>query len=184
MAGKLKQGEALFAEGKIEEAEKYFLNLLEEDPTNAEILNNLGAVYYSRENFDKAEDFFLKAFKANDNYLDALLNLADLYQNTNCWEEAANHLEKYTSIDGQDPNLFNQLGMVYLEMGDAEKARAALAESLELNPNHNGGRCLLVNLSRFSHQSFRQSTFWRGGMAGKIFGLHKEIVFLYKRRFK
>ena len=27
---------------------------------------------------------------------------------------------------------------------------------------NNRGRCLLVNVSRFSHQSFRQSTVWRG----------------------
>ena len=35
----IKESEALFAEGKIEEAEKCFLSLLNNDPTNAEILN-------------------------------------------------------------------------------------------------------------------------------------------------
>ena len=40
MQNKLKEGEALFAEGKIEEAEKCFLEILNEDPKNKETYNN------------------------------------------------------------------------------------------------------------------------------------------------
>ena len=41
MEGKPRQGEALFVEGKIEEAEECFFNLLEDDPKNAGILSSL-----------------------------------------------------------------------------------------------------------------------------------------------
>jgi len=60
MENKLKEGEALFAEGKVEEAEKCFLSLLEENPQNEEVLNNLGVTHHFRGNFDKAEDYLLK----------------------------------------------------------------------------------------------------------------------------
>ncbi len=135
MEARLKQGEALFAEGKIEEAEKYFSRLLENDPTNTEILNNLGVIFHRQANSEKAEGYFLKALAIKEDYLDPLLNLADLYQTAKRWKEAAHQLEKCIAIDDQDPNLYNQLGMIYLEMSDSPKAREFLAKSLKLNPD-------------------------------------------------
>ena len=135
MENKLKQREALFAEGKIEEAEKCFLDLLDDDPTNAEILNNLGVIHHTRGNVQEAEGYFLKAIEAKNDYLNALLNLADLYQNEKRWQEAASKLEKCIAVDDQDPNIFNQLGLVYLEISDTEKASIALKKSLELDPD-------------------------------------------------
>ena len=134
MEDKLKQGEVPFAEGKIEEAEKCFLNFLDQNPEDAEALNNLGVIHHTRGNVQEAEGYFLKAIEAKEDYPDALLNLADLYQNAKRWEEAALQLEKSIAIDDQDHNLYNQLGMVYLEMGNIEEARTALKKSLELNP--------------------------------------------------
>ena len=148
MEDKLKQGEALFAEGNIEEAEKYFSSLLENDPTNAEILNNLGVIHHTRGNVQEAEGYFLKALEAKEDYLDSLLNLADLYQNDKRWKEAALHLEKCIAIDDQAPNPFHQLGTVCLEMGDTEKARIALKKSLELNPDQETVRESLKELEK------------------------------------
>lgn len=134
MQDKLKQGEVLFAEGKIEEAEKCFLDFLDQNPKDAEVLNNLGVIHHTRGNIQEAEGYFLKAIEAKEDYPDALLNLADLYQNAKRWKEAALQLEKSIAIDDQDHNLLNQLGMVYLEIGNTEKARPTLKKSLELNP--------------------------------------------------
>ena len=60
MEDKLKQGEALFAEGKVEEAEKCFLNFLEKNSEDVEALNNLGVTHHFRGNFKEAEDYLLK----------------------------------------------------------------------------------------------------------------------------
>ena len=134
MEANIKHGESLFAEGKIEEAERCFLDLLDNDPTNAEILNNLGVICHDRGNVEEAEDYFQKAFAVKNDHLDALLNLVDLYQEAKRWEDAATQLEKYININTQEPNFYNQLGMVYLEMGNIEKAKEALKHSLDLNP--------------------------------------------------
>lgn len=131
----IEKGEALFADGQIDQAQVTFELVLQNQPENYEALNNLGVIHHTRGNIQEAEDHFLKALAVKEDYLDALLNLADLYQNAKRWEEAAVQLEKYIAIDNQDPNLFNRLSMVYLEMGNTEKARAVLTKSLELNPN-------------------------------------------------
>ena len=133
MNNRLKQGETLFADGKIKEAENYFLDLVDNDPANAEILNNLGVIYYTQTNIEKAEKFFLKALAIQEDHLDSMLNLVDLYQNVKRWEEAALQLEKCITIDNQNPNLYNQLGMIYLEMDYTGKARTVLKKSLKLN---------------------------------------------------
>jgi len=134
MKDKIKQGEALFAEGKIEAAEKCFLSLLEKTSEDAEALNNLGTVHYEKRNIQKAEGFFLKALEAKGDYLDAFLNLADLYQNEKRWKDAACQLEKCVLIRSDDPDLYNQLAMTYLESGNFENARSAMIKSLELKP--------------------------------------------------
>ena len=46
MQNKLKQGEALFAEGKIEETERCFSSLLEKNSEDEELLNNLGVIHH------------------------------------------------------------------------------------------------------------------------------------------
>jgi glycosyltransferase involved in cell wall biosynthesis len=153
MEDKLKQGEALFAEGKIEEAEKCFLYLLNENSEDPEVLNNLGVVSYLGGNFEGSEDYLLKAIAVKEDYLDALQNIADLYKSTNRWKEAAIQLEKYITIDNQDHNIFNQLGVVYLEMGNNEKARIALKKSLELNPEQETVKDSLSALEQSTERS-------------------------------
>ncbi len=135
MGEKLTPGETLFAEGKIEEAKKWFLDFLDQSPEDAEALNNLGVIFYTSGNVIQAENFFLKSIEHQEDYLDALLNLADLYQNAKNWEQAALHLEKSIVINGQDPNLFNQLGLVLREMGNKKKASECLKRSLTINPD-------------------------------------------------
>jgi tetratricopeptide (TPR) repeat protein len=131
----IEKGEKLFAEGQIEQAFSVFNNILENQPNNHEALNNLGVICHVRGNVEEAEDYFLKAFAVKNDHLDALLNLVDLYQETKRWEDAATQLEKCIAINTQEPNFYNQLGMVYLEMSNSEKARQTLAKSLELNPD-------------------------------------------------
>ena len=118
----IRKGEALFSEGKLEEAERCFLNLLDNNPADSEILNNVGVIHYTRGNLEEAETFFFRAIAAEDEYQEALINLANLYENSKRWEDAARYYEKCASINDQDPNLFNQLGRVYLEKGDVEKS--------------------------------------------------------------
>jgi len=150
MQNKLKQGEALFAEGKIEEAEKCFLSLLEKKSEDVEALNNLGVLHYARGNVEESESYLLKALAIKEDYSDALLNLADLYQGTKSWQKAASQLEKFIAIENKDIDVFNRLGMVYLEMGNIEKARTVLKKSLELNPEQ---KTIKDSLSALTHST-------------------------------
>ena len=80
METKLHTGEQLFSEGQVEAAKHVFLEILEEDPNNPEILNNMGVIEYSQENVQEAVDYFLKALLIEPDHQDALMNLALLYR--------------------------------------------------------------------------------------------------------
>lgn len=142
----IKQGEKLFDEGKVDKAEKIFLNLLEKNPEDVESMNNLGAINYANGNLRKAEDFFIKAVATKNDYLDALLNLSDLYRNEKRWKDAACQLEKCILIRQDDPDLYNQLAMTYIECGDLINARNIIIKSFDLKPEQQDIQEVMANM--------------------------------------
>ena len=93
MQNKLKQGEALFAEGKIEEAEKSFLEIIEKDPENKEALNNLGVVAFHNQDTQKAIDYLAKSLEIDPFYKDAIFNYSDVLRTLNILHELTPFLE-------------------------------------------------------------------------------------------
>ena len=99
----LLQGEKLFIEGKIEEAEQIFLTLLDQDPVNPQILNNLGVIHCANEAFDQAETCFIKALEADGSHLHAMENLSKLYEVLKKWDKALVYLENCIKITSHNP---------------------------------------------------------------------------------
>jgi len=60
--------------------ENYYKNRIEKDPKNAKLWNNLGFIYWIRNDFDKSVYYFKKATELNPNYVDFIGNLAVIYK--------------------------------------------------------------------------------------------------------
>lgn len=114
MENKLKQGEALFAEGKIEEAEKCFLEILNEDPKNKEAYNNLGVIYFQQQNIEQAIQNFTKSLEIDPFYKDAVLNYCDVLRSLNLIHNALPFLEKIVQKYSDDQELSQLLHEVRL----------------------------------------------------------------------
>ncbi len=112
----LLQGEKLFIEGKIEEAEQIFLTLLDQDPVNPQILNNLGVIHCANEAFDQAETCFIKALEADGSHLHAMENLSKLYEVLKKWDKALVYLENCIKITGINPELQARLSRLNAEI--------------------------------------------------------------------
>lgn len=78
MEDKLKQGEALFVDGKIEEAEKCFLEILDEDPKNKEAYNNLGVISFQRQDVEQALEYLTDALEIDPFHKEAILNYLEV----------------------------------------------------------------------------------------------------------
>jgi glycosyltransferase involved in cell wall biosynthesis len=117
----IREGEALFSQGKIEEAEKLFLDILNQDPNNKEAYNNLGVLAFERRDLKKARSYFLKALKIDSLYEDSLKNLDSLVSySTNNPERSENNplIEKSLSnsriaIINPFDNKFNEIYASY-----------------------------------------------------------------------
>lgn len=117
-----------------------------DDPiTMASLYNTIGGIYWARSRFADAIESVessLEIYK-NLNYhwgmANTLTNLGILQYMTEKWSRAVEYLEQADNIRreyGDDPerpvNLKN-LGEVYIDLGDFEKARAKLQTSLEIS---------------------------------------------------
>ena len=74
----IREGEALFSEGKVEEAENHFRSLLDQYPEDPDILNNLGVISHFKKDIKKAIDYFTKALQIDPYSKDALINYSGL----------------------------------------------------------------------------------------------------------
>jgi len=131
----IKRAEELFQAGHVDEAERIFNVVLQHDPGNHEILNNLGVIHFTRGNVEEAEACLLKGLAVKPDYLDALFNLSLLYRSHKRWQAAARQLEKYISLSDKNSNALNQFGLSCLEGGHKEPAVAGPAKSIQVNPN-------------------------------------------------
>lgn len=77
------EGEILFAEGRIDEAEQYFLSLAERCNNAKGAYNNLGVIAFQRNEKERAIEYFSKSLGIDPYYKDAILNYTDLLRSIN-----------------------------------------------------------------------------------------------------
>jgi glycosyltransferase involved in cell wall biosynthesis/ubiquinone/menaquinone biosynthesis C-methylase UbiE len=109
MNNKLKEGETLFADGKIEEAEKCFLSLIEDDSDCKEAYNNLGVVAFQKDDREKAIDYFTRSLEIDPLYRDAILNYTSLLRTLNQIHIAVPLLEKIAETNPGDKEIIQLL---------------------------------------------------------------------------
>ena len=131
----IQKAENLYSEGKLEEAISLFEAVIEKKPDSYESYNNIGVIYYEQGDINKAEDSFKKALSIKEDYQDALLNIADYYQSKKDFLAAAKYLEKVLIHRDRDSDIYNRIGVLYLEAGNEERALKILKRSLEIEPD-------------------------------------------------
>ncbi len=74
----LSKGEDLFSQGQIEQAEKCFVEIIENNPTCKEAYNDLGVIAHNRNELNRAKTYFQQALRIDPGYQEAINNLADI----------------------------------------------------------------------------------------------------------
>lgn len=99
MINKLEEGESLYAEGRLEEAESCFLSVIEEDSKNKMAYNNMGVVAYRMNDLEKAVDYFARSLKEDPYFVEAIANLYDLFSVLDCSHLVEYYLDVITEFD-------------------------------------------------------------------------------------
>ena len=92
---KLREGETLLSAGNVEEARKYFQDLVREDPQNKEAHNNLGVIAFQNGDAEGALEHFTVCLTLDPFYKDALLNLVALLRACNRIDGAISVLKNF-----------------------------------------------------------------------------------------
>lgn len=131
------KAERLYEEGKHEEAERLYLDLLRRGSHGyADIYNKLGLISHQRGRLEQAAEYFKKALNANPKYTEASLNLVVTYNDLGKFEEARSVFSKATTIVKSedtkiDPYIMGRLANEHSKLGDQYHTLGLRKEALE-----------------------------------------------------
>ncbi len=135
---------SLHSGGKIEEALKIYIFLIQNKIYDPRVLNNLGSLYSQLKQFDKAILLFEESIKRFPNSLEAYANLANILVAKGRSDTAKNILNKAIELNPKYIRPYSILAGILVGEGDLKKAAIFLKKSLEINPKDINA---LVNLA-------------------------------------
>lgn len=127
-------GNSLAALGRRDEALHQFLVALKLFPDFAKAHSNAGVLLAQDNRYLEAKEHFVKALAIDPEYEDAKKNMRDLSGLLRELEVRIAILQKQLETRPNDARLQNNLGLLYREGGDAEKAKFHFLEALRSNP--------------------------------------------------
>lgn len=133
-------GMALAEWGNYERAEDAFSQALKTDPTNLEILHNLGLASLHARHFGRAQNVFEVAVRQNPNDADSVFNLGRVYVAKGDTETALPFLARAQRIAPDRPDLLLYLAERYEDAGFFSGAADAYEQYLELKPKDPSAR--------------------------------------------
>lgn len=133
MSPKFQEAFSQHKKGQLTIARDLYLEILKDEPNNAEVWDLLGVLYYQVNKYQEAEDCIKKAIQLNPR-LYYVENLARVYLDTEKFKISAELYEDLVKHSPTYENYFN-LAMAYKGNHDWQKAQKAYEKSLEINPD-------------------------------------------------
>ena len=140
-------------EGRIEEAERLYHSILENQPTNFHVANNLGVLLQGLSRFDEAEASYRKALEIKPDYEEVHNNLGVLLNDLRRFDEAEAYCRKALEIKPDYEEAHYNLGNTLRDLGRFDEAEASYRKVIELKPGYEKAHynlgVLLNDLRRF-----------------------------------
>lgn len=128
------KGNTLAKQGKWQEAQAEFNQVLSLDPNNTQAHVQMGWTNAELQQWDEAEKHLLKALNNAPNNASAHANLAWVYAEKKRWTDAQTEAKKAIDLDPKNPYPHATLAWAYQEGKQSELAIAEYEKSIDLNP--------------------------------------------------
>jgi tetratricopeptide (TPR) repeat protein len=160
-------GRAYYTQKNYAQAERYLAQVVEQNPTFADVYNMLGVIYHDQGQYQRAQRAFETALLINPGYTDAALNLAIVYNDTGQYQAALDVYRQAMSHAGAAPgqldrfvkgklaNMYADIGDVWLSSGKYAEAVADYERALALCPGFVDIRARLAAAHRDAGQRER-----------------------------
>lgn len=114
------------------------------DPKNPALYTRIGVIHLVLENPDTGRDYFNKAVEQKRDYADANIQLALVLESEGNTQEAIDKLADFSVRVPNNPQVLFQLGRLYYNQGETEKAVAHFRAALNLTPRFADARYALA----------------------------------------
>ncbi|MDH5326990.1 MAG: tetratricopeptide repeat protein [Gammaproteobacteria bacterium] len=136
---------ALIAEklGELALVESDLLEILKEEPENAQVLNALGYTLADRTSrYEEALTYIKRAFELQPNDAAVIDSMGWVQYQMGNYKTALSHLQRANELT-QDPEIAAHLGEVLWVMGNKSQALETWENSLKTNPDHEALRSVM-----------------------------------------
>ena len=129
-------GLALLQQGKLEEADKLFLQAHQLDENNIDALNLLGIRSYQKQHYSSALDFLNRANQLAPGSAQTLSNLGLIHNSLFEFAEALRFFNLAIQCDSNIPETHNNRGNALKGLGKNDEANKAYERAIALRPNY------------------------------------------------
>ena len=136
MSEKIDKAMNLFREKKYKESIDAFHSVLETEPDNADVYNNLGVAYSCVADFEHAELYLTKALELDPQLAQAYINLSDLYYKSGNLPSAIGTLQRGSYELQDNLTIAHLLARVYIDDQRWDDAIDELDRVLEGEPEN------------------------------------------------
>jgi tetratricopeptide (TPR) repeat protein len=138
--GKLALAAEHHKEGRFEEAERLYREIIRANPKNVDAIRMLGRVALSAKRNDDAERLFRQAIKLTPDFTGAMTDLARLLKEQNRFDEAIEWFEKVVELEPDSAQAHFQLAGTLAPAALTFRAIESYRKALELSPKFPGAR--------------------------------------------
>ena len=137
LAGTFTVASALAKDGKLDEAEAAFKEILAKNPSIVEAHFNLGFIAFLKKDWPAAQAEYQKATELRPTYADAWVGLARAYLESDQKDKAMEVMKQASAANENDPNIQFNLGVFYLNAQQLDDAEAVFKRVQGLAPSNN-----------------------------------------------
>lgn len=116
--------------------EEFYKDILKYEPESSRINNNLGNLYFNRENRDLAEVYYKKAVDAGDAFAQPYFNLGSILQSKGDFFGAIQLYEKAVEINPNFYYPYQNLAVIYAQQGNLTKSIENIEKLKTFLPNN------------------------------------------------
>jgi len=142
-----------FQQGKLDDAERSFRQVLRKEPRHLPSLNILAIVLTTQKKYREAEPFLQTALKINSGSDATFYNYGIVLKALGRPEEALQRFTEALAINSGNADSWNNRGTVFNDLGDYSAAVADFDRALSINPNdaaaHSNRGKSLAELKRY-----------------------------------
>jgi protein O-GlcNAc transferase len=121
--------------GNLQQAAEIYLEVLEIQPSDIDVLNSLGAICYELGNYDMAIALFKTAIQFKPDFASAYSNLGLAFNDKGQLDDATVCYRKALSLDPNFASAYYNLGNTLMDLGSYSEARVAYNKAIESQPS-------------------------------------------------